>query len=175
MSKFNLNDSMLLLEKTPAVLHNLLSELPKSWIIQKDDEETWSAFDIVGHLVHGEITDWIPRTKIILESGKEKSFEPFDRFAQFKESEGKNINQLLDEFKILRSESLNSLREMNLQTEDLQREGIHPEFGAVTLEKLLAAWVVHDLGHLRQIARVLAKNYKAEIGVWEKYLPVVNE
>lgn len=175
MSKFNLKDSIIILEKTPLVLHNLLTDLPENWVNQKDDEETWSAFDIVGHLVHGEITDWIPRTKIILESGKEQSFTPFDRFAQFKESEGKNINQLLDEFKILRSESLNSLREMNLQDEDLQREGIHPEFGAVTLEKLLAAWVVHDLGHLRQIARVLAKNYKAEIGVWEKYLPVVNE
>ena len=149
--------------------------MPESWVNQKDDEETWSAFDIVGHLVHGEITDWIPRTKVILESGKEKSFEPFDRFAQFNESKGKNINQLLDEFKILRSESLKSLREMNLQEEDLQREGIHPEFGAVTLEKLLAAWVRSRSRTYPADRRVLAKNYKTEIGVWEKYLPVVNE
>ncbi|MEO6588760.1 MAG: DinB family protein [Pyrinomonadaceae bacterium] len=175
MGKFNLYDSISILEKTPSVLQILLTGLPENWVNQRENEEIWSVFDIVGHLVHGEITDWIPRAKIILETGKEQAFAPFDRFAQFDESKGKNINQILEEFKHLRSENLNQLRELNLQSEDLLREGLHPDLGVVKLEQLLATWVVHDLGHIRQIARVLAKNYKSEIGAWEKYLPVVNE
>ena len=175
MSKFNLDDSIKILEKTPNVLQAFLSGLPESWISQKETEDAWSAYDIVGHLAHGEKTDWLVRARIILEKGTSQTFTPFDRFAQITESAEKSLNDLLKEFTVLRSENLKSLTELNITDEDLRREGVHPELGVVTLEQLLATWVVHDLGHIRQIARVLAKNYKEEIGVWEKYLPVVNE
>lgn len=175
MSKFKLDDSIKILEKTPDVLKTLLSGLPESWIRQTEGGDSWSAFDIVGHLAHGEKTDWISRAKIILEHGKEKPFTPFDRFAQFKDSEGKNLDKLLEEFKNLRIQNLEILKDLNLQAEDLKREGVHPELGIITLEQLLATWVVHDLGHIRQISRILAKNYKNEIGAWQQYLPVVNE
>lgn len=175
MSNFNLDHSIRILEKSPSVLMTLLGDLPENWITRNDGNESWSAFDIVGHLIHGEKTDWIPRAKIILESGKDRIFTPFDRFAQFEDSAGKTIQQLLEEFHLLRLQNLEILREMNLQDGDLQREGVHPELGVVTLQQLLATWVVHDLGHLRQISRVLAKNYKDEIGSWQAYLPVVNE
>lgn len=175
MSKFNLNDAIKILEKTPGVLKTLLSDLPESWITANEGENTWSAFDIVGHLAHGEKTDWIARAKIILENGKDKPFEPFDRFAQFRDSEGKTLTELLDEFGNLRNQNLEILKDFELQTDDLEREGLHPELGVVTLEQLLATWAVHDLNHIRQISRVLAKNYKEEIGEWRQYLPIVNE
>lgn len=175
MSKFKLDDTIQILEKTPDVIKALLSDLPESWTSANEGGESWSAFDIVGHLAHGEKTDWIQRAKLILEYGKEKSFEPFDRFAQFKDSEGKSLDELLDEFRNLRDQNLETLKSFKLNKEDLKREGLHPELGIVTLEQLLATWVVHDLGHLRQISRILAKNYKDEIGEWQQYLPVVNE
>jgi hypothetical protein len=175
MSKFKLDDSVKILEKTPDVLKTLLGGLPESWIKANEGGDSWSAFDIVGHLAHGEKTDWITRAKTILENGTEKPFTPFDRFAQFKDSEGKNLEELLDEFRYLRNQNLEILNELNLKDADFKREGVHPELGIVTLEQLLATWVVHDLGHLRQITRILAKNYKEEIGAWEKYLPVVHE
>jgi hypothetical protein len=131
-------------------------------------------FDIIGHLVHGEKTDWIVRAKIILENRK-GLFKPFDRFSQFKDSKGKNISQLLDELKTLRNENLHFLRKLNIDDDDLAKVGVHPDFGEVNLKQLLSTWVVHDLGHIRQIARVMAKQYKYEIGPWEKYLPVVHE
>lgn len=175
MSKFDLEDSIKILERMPDVLRTLLSGLPESWIRTNEGGDSWSAFDIVGHLAHGEKTDWITRAKTILEHGKEKPFVPFDRFAQFRDSEGKSLNELLEEFRNLRNENIETLKGLNLTGEDFKREGIHPELGTVTLEQLLATWVVHDLGHLRQISRILAKNYKEEIGAWEKYLPVVHE
>lgn len=175
MSKFNLDDSIKILGKTPDVLKSLLSDLPESWTRQNEGGDSWSTFDIAGHLVHGEKTDWILRARTILEHGREKPFEPFDRFAQFEDSDGKSLNELLDEFEDLRKQNLEILNDLNLQDEDLKLEGVHPELGIVTLEQLLATWVVHDLGHLRQITRILAKNYKEEIGAWQQYLPVVDE
>jgi len=142
--------------------------------MQNEGGESWSPFDIVGHLVHGEKTDWITRTETILKYGKEKTFEPFDRFAQFENSKGKNINELLSEFSALRLKNLHRLNEMNIREDDLIKKGIHPHFGKVTLRELLATWVVHDLGHISQIARVMAKQYKDEVGPWKEYLPVVN-
>ena len=173
--KFNLNDAVLILERTPGVLKAYLKDLPDNWIKQNEGGESWSPFDIVGHLIHGEKTDWIPRTKIILEDGEERPFEPFDRFAQFENSKEENINELLDEFESLRKQNLRTLQSMKLTENDLQKKGIHPEFDTITLEQLLSTWVVHDLGHIRQISRVMAKLYKEEIGPWEKYLPVVEE
>lgn len=175
MSKFNLDDSIKILEKTPDVLKTLLSGLPDSWIRTNEGGDSWSAFDIVGHLAHGEKTDWITRAKTILEHGTEKPFEPFDRFAQFRDSEGKNLETILDEFRHLRDRNIKTLKDLKLTDEDFKRVGVHPDLGIVTLEQLLATWVVHDLGHLRQISRILAKNYRDEIGAWEKYLPVVHE
>lgn len=175
MIQFELTEAIRILERTPGVLKSLLSDLPDRWIYHNEGENSWSPFDIVGHLIHGEKTDWIPRAKIILNNGEEKPFVPFDRFAQFNESEGKTINQLLNEFEMLRFKNLQLLKGLALKKGDFQKKGIHPEFGVVTLQQLLGTWVVHDLGHIRQICRVMAKQYKDDIGPWEKYLPVVNE
>ncbi len=175
MSKFNLNQSIQILRNTPAVLRILLCDLSEDWITQNEGGESWSPYDIVGHFIHGEKTDWVQRAKIILEFGKSKPFTPFDRFAQVRDSAGKGIKVLLDEFELLRSENLNVLSMMKLQDNDLKKEGIHPELGIVTLKQLIATWVIHDLSHIRQISRVMAKNYKDEIGPWQEYLPVVNE
>lgn len=173
--KFELNNAIQILERTPEVLNSYLRELDEKWINQNEGEDTWSPYDILGHFIHGEKTDWIPRTKIILEFDESKPFEPFDRFAQFSESKAKSLEELLDEFEALRKQNLIILQEMELSDEDLEKRGIHPEFGSVTLRQLLAAWVVHDLGHIRQISRAMAKQYKDEIGPWAKYLPIVDE
>ncbi len=130
---------------------------------------------MIGHFIHGERTDWIPRVRILMEHGEARGFEPYDRFAQFAESRGRTTSELLDEFVNLRALNLDALRAMQLEDADLERTGRHPEFGRVTLAQLLSAWVVHDLGHLRQIARVMAKRYAADIGPWRAYLPVVGE
>lgn len=172
---FKLNDAIQILKRTPGVLNEFLRDLPDNWAKQNEGGESWSPFNIVGHLIHGEKTDWIPRTKIILDHGEENPFEPFDRLAQLEDSKDKNINELLDEFESLRKQNLETLQNMKLTEDDLQKKGIHPEFGTVTLKQLLSAWVVHDLGHIRQISRVMAKLYKGEIGPWAKYLPIVEE
>ncbi len=175
MSNFSITKSIEILESTPKVIESFLEGLSDEWISQNEGGESWSPFDILGHLVHGEKTDWINRTETILKYGKEKTFKPFDRFAQFDDSKGKSLSELLDEFKTLRKRNIKRLTEMNIQESDLNKEGIHPHFGKVTLKELLSTWVVHDLGHIRQIARVMAKQYKDEIGPWKEYLPVVNE
>ncbi len=175
MSNFSITKSIEILESTPKVIESFLKGLSDEWISQNEGGESWSPFDILGHLVHGEKTDWINRTEIILKYGKEKTFKPFDRLAQFDDSKGKSLSELLDEFKTLRKRNIKRLTEMNIQESDLNKEGIHPHFGKVTLKELLSTWVVHDLGHIRQIARVMAKQYKDEIGPWKEYLPVVNE
>ena len=159
--KFDLDDGIAILERTPETLRALIEGLPRAWVEGDEGPETWSAFDIVGHLIHGEQTDWIARSKIILEHGTERPFEPFDRFAQFEASQGKSIEQLLEEFAGLRKRNLDTLREMNLGAEELDKVGVHPELGKVTLRELLATWVTHDLGHLAQIARAMAKQYGA--------------
>jgi hypothetical protein len=163
-----------LLERTPAVLDAWLRDLPEAWLGAHEGPDTWSPFDIVGHLLHGERTDWMPRVHRLLEHGEALPFDPFDRFAQFTDSEGRSIGDLLDDFARLRAESLRQLRELALTHEDLNRTGRHPAFGVVTLRQLLATWVAHDLDHVTQIARVIARQYSDEVGPWREYLRIVN-
>ncbi|HMB64905.1 MAG TPA: DinB family protein [Eudoraea sp.] len=174
MMNFELNKALLILERTPSVFRSLLQDLPPGWIHENEGEHTWSPFDVIGHLIHGEKTDWMVRTAIILGNDPGKTFEPFDRFAQFENSRGKGLEALLTEFDTLRQENLRRLRSLQLSGEDLQREGMHPELGPVTLSQLLAAWVVHDLGHIAQVSRVMAKQYKSEVGPWTQYLTILN-
>ena len=170
----NLQNTVSLLAHTPAALNALLRDLPENWVLSNEGENTFSAFDVVGHLIHGERTDWMPRARMILEFGETRAFEPFDRFAQARESQGKSLGQLLDEFSRLRSENLNQLHGLNLRPEDLQRHGRHPALGIVTLSQLLAAWAAHDLTHLHQISRVMAHQYRQAVGPWSKYLGVMH-
>ncbi|MEQ9467218.1 MAG: DinB family protein [Ekhidna sp.] len=171
--QFDLSKSIQVLERTPAVLKALLEGLPKDWTAPNEGPDTWSPYDVVGHLIHGEVTDWIPRAEIIL-SQSGTHFTPFDRFAQFENSKGKNLQQLLDEFAVLRSQNIAKLQSFNLTEEDLKLEGTHPALGSVTLKNLLATWTVHDLNHIVQISRVMAKQYKEEVGVWTEYLAVLH-
>ena len=169
----NLPDTIALLTRTPATLNSLLRDLPETWTSKNEGENTWSAFDIVGHLIHGERTDWMPRAKIILKFGESQAFEPFDRWGQVRETQGKSLPRLLDDFARLRSENLNELRALNLRPEDLARRGRHPALGTVTLSELLSTWAVHDLTHLHQISRVMAHQYRDAVGPWSKYLGVL--
>ena len=171
---FQLPDAISVLERTPRTFHALLAGLPDSWTRANEGPETFSPFDNLAHLIHGERTDWIPRARIILAQGDDRRFEPFDRFAHVRESEGKQLTALLDEFARLRSENLDALRSWDLTEAKLALEGEHPELGPVTLRQLLAAWVVHDLGHIAQTARVMAKQYREAVGPWRKYLPVLD-
>lgn len=173
--KFELNEAIAILERTPELLKVFLKDLPLDWTDKNEGTDTWSPFDVIGHLIHGEKTDWIERSKIILKQGANIAFSPFDRFAQFKDSKGKTINQLLDEFQELRRLNLQELKQFNLSPSDFDLEGIHPEFGAVNLKQLLAAWVIHDLGHIAQISRVMSKNYKSEVGPWIEYLSILSK
>jgi uncharacterized damage-inducible protein DinB len=169
----NLEDTIALLARTPAALSALLRDLPESWTLRDEGENTWSAFDIMGHLIHGERTDWMPRVRMILSSGDSQTFEPFDRWAQLKESQGKLLGQLLDEFERLRADNLASLRALNLRPEDLALRGRHPALGSVTLSQLLATWAAHDLTHLHQISRVMAHQYRDFVGPWSDFLGVM--
>jgi hypothetical protein len=171
---FQLSDGIAVLERTPSTFRALLSELPDFWIVPNEGPDTFSAFDNVGHLIHGERADWIPRARIILEQGANRRFEPYDRFAQKRESAGKSLAQLLDEFATLREANVATLRGWNIADEQLALEGEHPAFGKVTLRQLLAAWVVHDLGHIAQTARVMSKQYRGAVGPWREYLPVLD-
>ena len=162
-----------LLTRTPAVLDALLRDLPEFWTSRNEGDKTWSAFELVGHLIHGELTDWMPRAKMILQSGDTRPFEPFDRWAQERESKGKSLGGLLDEFTRLRTENLKELRRLNLRTEDFEKRGLHPALGKVTLSQLLATWVVHDLTHLHQISRIMANQYREAVGPWSAYLGVL--
>ena len=169
----NLQFTTALLKRTPAALDALLRDLPEGWTLRNEGDGTWSAFDVVGHLIHGERTDWIPRARMILDFGETREFEPFDRWGQERESEGKSLGQLLDEFARLRTESLSELHAMNLQPADLARRGRHPALGVVTLSQLLATWAAHDLTHLHQISRVMAHQYEAAVGPWRAFLGVL--
>jgi hypothetical protein len=171
---FDLDNALAVLDRTPATFRALLEGLPDRWTMPNEGPDTFSAFDNVGHLIHGERTDWIPRARIILAEGENRRFEPFDRFAHARESQGKSLADLLDEFARLRSENLATVRSWNLSERELALEGEHPALGAVTLRQLLSAWVVHDLGHVAQTARVLAKQYREAVGPWRAYLPVVD-
>jgi len=162
------------LTRTPTTLNALLRGLPEFWVRSNEGKDTWSAFDIVGHLIFGERTDWMPRVRIILESGDARPFDPFDRFAQLKESRDKSLEQLLDEFARLRRENLTALQALNLRAEDLTRRGTHPALGVVMLWELLAAWAVHDLTHIHQLSRVMAHQYRDAVGPWSAYLGVLH-
>jgi len=172
-AEFNLAESIALLTRTPAVLNALLRGLPDTWVRGNEGIDTWNPFDIVGHLVFAERTDWMPRVRILLENGETRPFDPFDRFAQVKESDGKSLEQLLKSFSSLRSESLSALQSLNLTQEDLVRRGRHPALGVVTLSELLAAWTVHDLTHLHQLSRTMAYQYRDAVGPWSAYLGVL--
>jgi DinB superfamily len=170
---FALQDALPVLRITPQVLRVWLKELPESWTRSNEGPETWSPYDIVGHLIHGERTDWMPRLELILSEGESKAFTPFDRFAQFRESRGKSLLELLDTFAELRGSNLKRLESHRLQAADLNRRGLHPELGRVTLGQLLATWVAHDLNHVAQIARVMGRQYAAAVGPWVEYLPLL--
>lgn len=170
--RFEINKAIEILERTPEVLVSLLDGLSDEWLTNNEGENTWSPNEIMGHLIHGEKTDWIPRAKIILSDVDDKTFEPFDRFAQMNETP-RTIQELLSEFKERRAKNLIVLKALQLELSELNKEGIHPALGAVNLKELLSAWVVHDLGHLSQISRVMAKQYKDEVGAWSAYLGIL--
>lgn len=171
--EFQLEHAAEILRRTPSTLNSLLRHLPDQWIISNEGMDSWSPFDVVGHLVHAEETNWISRAKIVLEHGETYAFEPFDRFAMFEKSKGKSLAELLDDFEQLRQENLKELEKMCLTAQLLDKRGKHPELGAVTLGHLLATWVVHDLSHTGQIMRVMAKQYQNEVGPWKAYLPIL--
>jgi DinB superfamily len=171
---FALDEAVAVLTRTPAALKAMLGGLPEGWIQAHEGGETWSPFDVVGHLIHGEQTDWLPRARIILEHGESRAFEPFDRLAQFEASTGRTLESLLDEFASLRQQNLDLLQALNLTETDLDRRGRHPALGVVTLRQLLATWMAHDLDHVVQVARVLARQYSDEVGPWRAYLRVIS-
>lgn len=171
---FDLSETLDILERTPAVLDALLRGTSASWHAIDEGPDTWSAFDVVGHLIHGEETDWVPRARIILEHGEARPFEPFDRFAQFDRFAGWPLDRLLDRFAELRRENLETVRDWRLTEARLALPGRHPALGPVSLRQLLATWAVHDLNHLAQISRVLAKRYTDEVGAWREFLRILN-
>jgi DinB family protein len=172
---FTLEKSIEILERTPGVLDAMLQNVSADWTSINEGGESWSVYDIIGHLIHGEKTDWMPRAEIILAEKPDKKFELFDRFAQFEESKGKSLQQLLEEFKVLRKKNIELLLSKNITNKTLEEKGIHPAFGEVTLSQLLATWVAHDLNHIAQIARVMAKQYKSAVGPWTAYLRILQQ
>ncbi len=173
LTEFSLAEAVAVLSRTPATLDALLRGLPNVWVHCNEGGNTWSALDIVGHLICGERTDWMPRARIILEHGEARPFDPFDRFAQSRERQDKSLEQRLDEFARLRSENLAALQALNLHPEDLTRRGRHPALGVVTLSQLLSTWAVHDLTHVHQLSRVMAHRYGEAVGPWSAYLGVL--
>lgn len=171
--QFSLSETIAVLERTPRALHALLAGLPESWTSATEGGESWSPYVVVGHLIHGERTDWIPRARIILSQGPSRRFTPYDRFAQLREPEGKPLERLLDDFAQLRAENLATLAAWQLTDAQLALEGEHPAFGVVTLRQLLATWAAHDLGHLVQVSRTMARQYAEAVGPWRAYLSVM--
>ncbi len=172
---FDLAASLQVLSRTPATVRALLAGLDDFWILATEGPETFSPFDVVGHLIDGEETDWMSRARIILARGPNITFEPYDRFRHYARNRGRSLAALLDEFARLRSANLEQLMAWNLTTSELELPGEHPSLGRVTLRQLVAAWVVHDLGHIAQIARVMAKRYRDDVGPWVPYLPVLTD
>jgi len=173
LTEFSVTDTIALLSRTPSAVNALLRGLPNICVLSNEGEDTWSAFDIVGHLICADRTDWMPRVRLLLENDESRPFDPFDRFAQLKDNQGKLLEQLLDDFGRLRTENVSALRALNLQPEDLSRRGRHPALGPVTLSELLATWAVHDLTHLHQLSRVMANQYREMVGPWSAYLGVL--
>jgi hypothetical protein len=170
----NLEHTIAVLSRTPSTMNAMLRDLPEEWTHRNEGDGTFSAFDVIGHLIHGDRTDWIPRARIILEHGDTKPFEKFDRLAQVRESKGKSLPQLLDEFARIRVEKLDELRALNLKPQDFERRGQHPALGIVTLSQLLATWAAHDLTHLHQVSRLMAHQYREAVGPWTRYLGVMH-
>jgi hypothetical protein len=173
MSEFNLQETIALLSRTPAALDSLLRGLPESWTHRNEGEGSWTVFDVVGHLIHGERTDWMPRARRILESGNTRAFDKFDRRGHQEEIRGKSLGQLLDEFAKERAENVEALRGFRLSASDFEKPGLHPALGAVTMSQLLATWAAHDLTHLHQISRIMAFQYREAVGPWKAYLGVM--
>ena len=170
---YSLTKSIQVLARTPLVMSTMLAGLDAEWIRASEGENTWTPYDVVGHLIHGEKTDWIPRMRIFLDDKADKRLQVFDRFAQFENSKGKALDELLSEFSDLRKMNVDILIHAHPFEKQLDKTAIHPEFGTVTLRQHLAAWVAHDLGHIAQICRVMAKQYKEEAGPWVKYLRIL--
>jgi len=170
---FNINQALQILERTPAIIKELLQGLDNDWIMQNEGGDTWNCYDIVGHYIHGEKTNWIPRMEVILGNNADKRFIPFDRFAQFKNSQGKSLNELLEEFSTLRKKNIEILKSITITEDLLDKAGIQPHFGPVTLRQLLATWVVDELAHSHQTSRVLAKQYEEAVGPWKEFLGVL--
>jgi DinB superfamily len=169
----NLQDTISLVGRTPVALDALLRDMPDVWTLGNEGQGTWSAFEVVGHLIQGDRTDWIPRAKIILQFGEARAFDPFDMSGYRRECQGKSLSQLLDDFADVRSASLLELRAMKLGPEQLALKGRHPSLGIVTLSQLLATWVAHDLTHVHQISRLMAHQYREAVGPWDQYLGVM--
>ena len=172
---FAMDEAVAILARTPATLDALLRDLPDGWLMANEGDKTWSPFDVVGHLIHGERTDWVPRARIILQHGEGRAFDKFDRFAQFADSGGRTLPGLLDEFATLRQTNLRELTGLGITDADLDRRGRHPELGVVTLRQLLSTWVAHDLDHVVQISRVIARQYSDEVGPWRAYLRIISD
>ncbi len=168
-----LDDCLPILERTPVTLNAMLRGLPGPWLNATEGPSTWSPFDVLGHLVHGERHDWMVRAKIILQHGPDRPFDPFDREAMLRENSGRTADSLLDDFADARRRNLGDLRAFDLQPADLQREGEHPVLGRVTLHNLLSTWAAHDLAHLLQISRVMAKQLKTDVGPFAQFLSVM--
>lgn len=173
MTPPQLEHTISVLTCTPATLDALLRDLPETLAFRNEGESTWSAYDVVGHLIHAERSDWIPRARMILQFGESRAFEPFDRAGHTREVQGKSLAQLLDEFKRVRSANLDELRGFHLRPEDLAKRGRHPALGTVTLSQLLATWAAHDLTHLHQVSRIMAHQYREAVGPWSRYLGVL--
>jgi len=173
MVEHNLQHTISLLVRTPGALSALLRDLPETWTLRNEGADTWSAFDVVGHLIHADRTDWMPRVSTILKFGDGQAFAPFDRWGHVRESQGKSLGQLLDQFANVRAEKLEELHALNLRPEDLERRGRHPALGVVTLSELLATWAAHDLNHLHQMSRVMAHQYRQAVGPFGAYLGVL--
>jgi hypothetical protein len=171
---FSLEEAIPILTRTPRTLDVMLRGLPDVWLRCNEGESTFSPFDVVGHLIHGEKTDWMPRARMILETGDTRPFEPFDRFAQREASRGKTLDELLDEFSRLRAANVAALEALELGPSDLERRGKHPTLGSVTMRQLLATWVAHDLDHVIQIARVIGRQYTDEVGPWTAHLRIIS-
>jgi DinB superfamily len=170
----SLDHTLALLSRTPAAVDALLRELPEAFTHTNEGDNTWSAFDIIGHLIHCEKTDWLPRAKMILAHGETRPFEPFDRFGHIHASQGKTLPDLLDEFSAIRTQNLSELRAMRLTPEQLALRGFHPALGPVSLSQLLAAWAAHDANHLHQLARVIAHQYRDLVGPWSRFMGVMH-
>ena len=171
--RFELESAIAILARTPRTLNALLRDLPDAWTRANEGAGTWSPFDVVGHLIHGERTDWIPRAEIILAGDSSRVFEPFDRFAHLDQNKGRSLDPLLDLFQSLRDENITTLRGFNLTSSDFGLTARHPDLGTVTLGQLISTWVVHDLDHIGQIARAMSKQYSSEVGPWREYLPIL--